>query len=276
VARIRFVWLAGILLALLAPDPAVAATCSGPTCAPVVVGDPSDAAYVGSGGLIVDSTFSGNPTDRQRIAECVECRWWLTPVCWRDPANVDAGCRVVATCLPGWVRMAIWYSNASEPAHVVGLYCLGPTGPVTTVKVAKALTGGFVRRLPALHAAQQPSITLTGLPTVFRAGQVRQAGPWNYRIVGFAVTVRAVTSWTWTFGDGTSLTTTNPGGVYPNLGVTHIYRRPGTFLVSLRSNWVGSYTVSGLGPFPISPAVSQIGSFSAVVRQARAVLIDPA
>ena len=241
-----------------------------------VVGDPAQAAYLGSGGLFVDSTFTGDPLDRQQLAECADCRWWLTPVCWRDPRNADAGCRVVATCPPGWVAMGIWFASASAPPRVVGRYCLGPRGPVTPQHITDSITGNFVRRLPTLRPGQQPAVSITGLATLFRSGQAVSAGPWWNSVAGFNVQLQASTTWTWEFGDGTTLVTRSPGGTYPTRSVQHNYRRAGIYRVSVRSDWVGNYSVDGIGPFLVSPSIRQTMSLTVVVRQAKAVLINPA
>ena len=226
--------------------------------------------------MIVDRTFTGDPIDRRRLAECADCRWWLTPVCWRDPRNADAGCRVVATCPRGWVAMSIWFASAHTAARIVGRYCLGPAGPVTPGRISSALAGRFVQRLPGLNPGKQPTVSITGLATLFRTGQPVSAGPWRYSVVGFVVSLAATTSWTWTFGDGASLVTRLPGGLYPVRTVSHIYRRGGTYRVAVRSEWSGTYTVEGMGPFDIAPPVSQSAVMTVVVRQARAILIDPA
>jgi hypothetical protein len=267
---------AGPALAVSPVQPILTASCPTANCEPVVVGDPNNASYVGAGGLLVDNSFSGDPLDRTQLAVCGDCRWWLLPTCWRDPTNSDAGCRALASCPPGWVRMVIWFARGNTRATVVGQYCLGQTGPITLGHIANLLADRFVARLPGLRPGVQPAIGLVGLPMCFRSGQAVRVGPWSYSLVGFRVTLRAVTSWTWNFGDGVTLATVDPGGKYPNLHVSHVYRKPGTVVVRLSSSWTGTYTVDGLGPFVISPQVRQLAALSLPLREARAVLIDPA
>ena len=49
--------------------------------------------------------------------------------------------------------------------------------------------------------------------------------------------------YTWDFGDGHTLTTTSPGGPYPNRDVEHVYEQTGTFTVTLTTVWKGKYRV---------------------------------
>ena len=49
--------------------------------------------------------------------------------------------------------------------------------------------------------------------------------------------------YTWDFGDGQTLTTTSPGGPYPNRDVEHVYEDVGTFTVTLTTVWEGRYRV---------------------------------
>lgn len=49
--------------------------------------------------------------------------------------------------------------------------------------------------------------------------------------------------YTWDFGDGESLTTSSPGGPYPNRDVQHVYEQVGTFTVTLTTVWKGKYRV---------------------------------
>lgn len=55
------------------------------------------------------------------------------------------------------------------------------------------------------------------------------------------------TAFTWTFGDGTTSTTTTPGAPYPDLQVTHAYTQPGTVTTQLTTTWSADYQI-GTGP----------------------------
>lgn len=95
-------------------------------------------------------------------------------------------------------------------------------------------------------------------------------------LLGMPVRVRATPArYAWTFGDGSRLRTTDPGGPYPRMSTTHVYRLPGRSLVTLVTSYTGEYSIAG-GPWlPVdgeadvpSPAVAL------TVVEARARLVD--
>jgi hypothetical protein len=61
-------------------------------------------------------------------------------------------------------------------------------------------------------------------------------------IIGEIVDVALRPSFTWSFGDGSSYSTTENGAPYPTGTIRHTYSRPGTYVVSLLTTWNGSYT----------------------------------
>ena len=68
----------------------------------------------------------------------------------------------------------------------------------------------------------------------------------TFRTSLFDYGIDVVTSpveYTWDFGDGQTLTTTSPGGPYPNRDVEHVYEDVGTFTVTLTTVWEGRYRV---------------------------------
>lgn len=77
------------------------------------------------------------------------------------------------------------------------------------------------------------------------------AGPVNLTttLIGRSVRVRATpVGFGWVFGDGGRLDTTDPGGPYPAMTTTHVYRRPGVVPVGLVTRYRGEYSVAG-GPW---------------------------
>ncbi len=94
--------------------------------------------------------------------------------------------------------------------------------------------------------------------------------------LGIGVTVVATpVEWIWSFGDGTTLTTTTPGRPGTD-DITHVYERAQNFGVSVRVTWTGTFSLDSnpAEVFPIrSPAfvqgpVAQVGA-----REARTVLV---
>ncbi|GAA1998047.1 PKD domain-containing protein [Nakamurella flavida] len=72
-------------------------------------------------------------------------------------------------------------------------------------------------------------------------------------ILGTPVTIYpAVENYTFTYGDGTSHTTTDPGEPYPDTTNTHTYTQAGTYSASVTVTWTGEWEAPGIprGPIP--------------------------
>jgi PKD repeat protein len=98
------------------------------------------------------------------------------------------------------------------------------------------------------------------------------------RVVGVDVEVLATpSSFTWTFGDGGRLVTTDHGAPYPNMSTTHVYTQPGRWPVTLTTTYTGHYRLADI---PNSPRIPIIGTAAVTspsvtldVIEARAVLV---
>ena len=66
------------------------------------------------------------------------------------------------------------------------------------------------------------------------------------------------TTYTWHFGDGTSLETATPGAPYPALDVTHDYARAEQYAPSLDTTYTGRYRLAG-GPWTVIPETLTVG-----------------
>ena len=64
-------------------------------------------------------------------------------------------------------------------------------------------------------------------------------------ILGITVGVTLHPTFIWNFGDGYSLRTTLPGAAYPARGITHIYKKAGTYDVTLTVSWSGTWSAQG-------------------------------
>lgn len=64
---------------------------------------------------------------------------------------------------------------------------------------------------------------------------------------GLDITVRSTpVSYTWDFGDGSSLTTSDPGNPYPNQTVAHVYTSAHEGVtISLTTSWTGEFQIAG-------------------------------
>jgi hypothetical protein len=101
-------------------------------------------------------------------------------------------------------------------------------------RLSKALpTGGISYQpnfQPLIHT---PVYFWSDLPSVFRT---------QVNLIGETIDVVLRPSYVWSFGDGSFLTTTDPGGPYPSGKITHKYSQPGIYPVLLTTTWNGSFT----------------------------------
>ncbi len=113
------------------------------------------------------------------------------------------------------------------------------------ITTALSLSDQITRLLPGSKIMYQPGKdVVTGIPVYFWSDtnaiyQVATA------ILGVGVTVIMSPSFVWNFGDGSTFTTTNTGGPYPNAAITHTYKTSGTFTVDLTISWAGSWAAQG-------------------------------
>jgi hypothetical protein len=130
--------------------------------------------------------------------------------------------------------------------------------------------------LPQLPTRQQPpGNALVGLPVIFFTdGPTTQTFTLDIR--GFAVDIVATaTGFTWRTGDGTELTTTDPGAPYPDHTISHDYAS-GTYTASLTTTWSGSFSVDDGLALPVPGTTTTDGPPTTVtVLQARPVLTNP-
>ena len=253
-----------------------AAPCQGADCD--VVPDPDDAQYVGSGGLLLPSdSFTGSDDDRRDAATCLDCRWALLPMC-RDGQGGGVDCGGAAqSCPPGEFRRIVMLLRPGDADwRLVGLVCLVDGVPLTVDDVSDRLSDVVLEEVPDLRPSYQPrGGTLIGLPAVFDAGQPRTLGARRFELVGFDVVLRGQASWTWSFGDGGSLQTDDPGGAWPHMDVAHSYTNPGSYGVGVTTSWEAWFTVDGMGPWQVQgdPVVQTAGPLAIDVVQARAELV---
>ena len=107
---------------------------------------------------------------------------------------------------------------------------------------ATSLSDRISKSLPTAGISYQPNFQplinvpvyfWSDVPTLFRS---------KVDLIGESIDVAMRPSFTWSFGDGTFATTTDPGGPYPHGRITHIYSNPGTYPVILITTWGGSFS----------------------------------
>jgi hypothetical protein len=144
---------------------------------------------------------------------------------------------------------------------------------VTIARLSALARDSFAKDLPALAPRTAPARgILAQLPVVFDSGQPGAEFTASYRLLGEEVRVTARTRWSWEFGDGATLSTDDPGGPYPHLDVSHVYRRAGSVQARVHADWTATFSVDGLGPFAVPEPVTQDATSRIVVGEGRAVL----
>jgi hypothetical protein len=130
-------------------------------------------------------------------------------------------------------------------------------------------------RLTAEHAP--PGDGLSGLPVVFWTDSP-DTQTFTVDIRGFTVVIVArAEQYTWRTGDpaAPTLTSTEPGGAYPDHAVEHLYWS-GTYTAGLTVTWGATFTVDGSAPADVPGTTTTDGppvTFDVV--EAAAVLTDP-
>lgn len=153
--------------------------------------------------------------------------------------------------------------------------CEGCDNGVPLDVVRQVVTELVRHRIPAPVPRRQPAgrPALVQLPVVFSSGQ--GAGPLSWRddVGDLVVSTTVHPTWRWDFGDGATLTTTDPGSRWPDTAVSHTYDGAGSYRVRLSVSWEGSFSIAGVGTFPIDGRVTQQAGIDLRVVPARAVLV---
>jgi hypothetical protein len=160
--------------------------------------------------------------------------------------------------------------------RLVGQTCLRAGDIADQARLAVSIEDFRRLPLPSSRIRVQPA-TLRTLVNVETNVYVN-SGPvvLGTTLFGVPVRVRATpVRYTWTFGDGASLRTVDPGAPYPRMTCTHVYRQPGERAINLVTSYVGEYSVSG-GPWLPIEGEAEVSSSAVIltVIEARAHLVD--
>ena len=190
------------------------------------------------------STQGGGGTNN-----CIGCTYRWVAFC--DPALANAGCGANA-CPAGFLLETLMITDPRLPAPMAGrTECRSPSG-ATPAQVRQAAFDEFSQLLTTAHPSQQPAGSgVVNLPTLFSTN-TPVAQVFNETLLGVQVTLNVDASWTWDFGDGTTLTSTDPGGAYPVASLSHVYLVAGSYIVTLTTNWTGTFSMAG-GPAAVIP-----------------------
>lgn len=132
-------------------------------------------------------------------------------------------------------------------------------------------------RLPALVVHTQPTTrTLVNIETIFYTDPSPVSR--TLTILGHQVRIQATAAtYTWSFGDRTTQTTTSPGAPYPHQSVTHRYQHPATALsITVSTGYTVRYTIDD-GPWQqLDTPINATGPTTTIsVVQAQSVLTAP-
>jgi hypothetical protein len=241
------------------------------TANPQVIGNPNDIRYEGSGGLILPPSVSSE--DRTRVANCRDCGWRMTPACVPGPNNY---CDAVIRSCPGLIdHVRTWFRPTNGDWVETGLICLTTYRIATVADIDRSIFDSFHQYVPALEPKCWPAErAIVQLPYVCASGQQSHTQRWKHSVAGHEIEVSAAPYWTWNF-HGSRIRTTHSGGPFPDLSVSHIFTSHGDKSLQVETLWEGSFTVAGLGPFPIEEDLRQSRSWKVPVGEVRARLTTP-
>ncbi|MBM3668771.1 MAG: hypothetical protein FJW97_01970 [Actinobacteria bacterium] len=228
--------------------------------------------YVGSHAIITSAAV--DEASRRDLSSCDGCAWRFAAPCQADSGG-NTCTSVIRGCPAGRELLRFWFAPRGRPWEDRGLVCLLGSEIVPVTRLGSDVRDRFERRVPRQNPSCEPeSGAVTQLPLVCQSGQPGPAPVWDESLLGVDVRVQSIPVWRWDFDPGARLETTSPGGAYPDMSVTHTYRTSGVRLIRVTTEWRGSYTADGLGPFPL-PAIRQVAEIPVIIGQARAVLTRP-
>jgi hypothetical protein len=257
---------------LLAPSTSTSAVAVDRTAS--VEADDRGDAYVGTGGLILPPGV--DQSIRWSVAACRDCVWRVTSPCsdssLGNAFDEQPTCRGMSRGCPDGSMKQVWFRPVSGVWRDLGFMCLRDK-PTTVADVAQQIRGRLVHHLPALAPAHLPERGIvTQIPVILSAGQPEGPLSFAWNVMGEPVRVSAMPRWRWSFPDGTFLNVDESGRLAPTGGIDHVFRRPGTMLVTCATTWLGEFTVAGLGPFPVGEPIHQTASVQLAVGEGRALL----
>lgn len=209
-----------------------------------------------------------------------------------NPGRTTPCAEAIAACdpEPGPMRYVQRRTVSAAGQPLSGWLIVGRTcAPASELGVQPSLTVDDIRRAFAaipwagLSTGMQPpnNLTLVTVPVFYQVqwategispGEVVSVDP--ARMLGYHVDIRPVlVGYTYHFGDGTSFgPTPDPGGTYPNGGITHPYAKAGAYAVRIDATLGAEFRIEG-GPWTRIRDTATVGGIptSMSVKTARAV-----
>lgn len=130
----------------------------------------------------------------------------------------------------------------SSPELVEPETCIAPT--LDLAAAAARAFSSMVIQPPPLEVQPPDGWTLVNVETITYTSDAPQE--LDTVLLGVPVTIRAVPQqFTWDYGDGTVISTSDPGTAWPDHTVAHAYTVPGDTEISLTTTWRGQFRVAG-------------------------------
>ena len=108
-----------------------------------------------------------------------------------------------------------------------------------------SLNDRLIKLIPTGGIAYQPEVEpLVNVPIYFWSDLPTQFAT-RVTVVGEVVDVLLRPGFVWSFGDGTFLSTTDPGAPYPYGKIKHTYKNSGVYPIILVQSWNGNWTHNG-------------------------------
>lgn len=213
-------------------------------------------------------TPKGNVAEQLSVrnAGCANCHWLVSTVCVdaTGKAGPDGShCFGQTVGCPNVDRRYIVAFSPSQGAALrpVDSYCWGPNGNGATTAVdlgmnARKYADQVQVTPPTLRSWPPGGATLVNLPTYFSA-QAPQSAAKDFGGQGYTMRLQVgAAQYTWSFGDGASLETTDPGSAPPDGSVRHAYLAAGQQAVTASVAYGATFTVvtpfGSIGPTPVA------------------------
>lgn len=238
-----------------------------------VVGNNEIAAYIGTGGLLLPGSFSGPTSTKSSVASCPECTWAYSVFCMYDN---DGLCRhATEGCPVGQVKYRVWFGQTKSTMTVIGSVCWGAGNPLTRKQLENYLGDLIIQYVPGLSIAiAPPDGSITSVPVIGWVNQPSAFNPPPFQLGGRTVLLNATAAWRWIWGDGAIEWKVVPGAPYPSKLISHQYRIPGNYELTVSTFWQASYTVEGIGSFSTAgDLITQQASQPIQILSARSVLM---
>ncbi len=111
---------------------------------------------------------------------------------------------------------------------------------------ATSLGDRLIELVPTGGVSYQPSFQpLVNVPVFFWC-DLPPVFNTKVKIIGETIDVVMRPGFTWSYGDGSFESTTDPGAAYPDGKITHIYSKAGTYVVTLVTSWNGTFAHNGV------------------------------